>query len=861
MGFSVYNTFAMVSLELKDFPPFFTTIKEIYEAEKENKNLFPKLLAHIIEKDPALSADVLKIANSPLYGFLGEVKSIRHAITLLGVNSVKNMVLRMATYRLLRVSGETDDEVKFFRWLLKKSILNGIIFGRASKMLAVDTFQVATTTGLLMRVGQLYLSFKFKGRYPYLEGMDDELVLDAEEKELSQNMIDTGVKIAKEWNFPNQVEEAIKFQLKKEASTNIGKISYLTNLISSLILDLEYKNSLNEKKAKEVEKFVFELSGNSVKAEHLLYEIENRLHNELNILSEFSKVLEKTLKATENVKGFFEENKDARSPKFEVYFGFRREWGNILLSLSKVLQWSSNPEHVMKKAVFYLKDIHGNWKGEIVFWDSFRKRFIRYFYGDKDIIEEENFGMEKDSRMENAFIYKELEVIHKGAYYILYFPLYLSTKIYGVLVVEVKDNIYSIEFLKFIEIVSRLLSSSFTIYEKEYELKKEINKKYIIVDELIEHYNRKSVLEDKIYRFAREKNTVLLLRSIAHKLNNKLAPILGYSQLLEMKVDDQEILKKVRKISENTDKAVKIVSMMMDYFKPATVEKETVDVNETIKRIVYLLDSKIKSIDAKISLSLDKSIPKIKAEITHIEEIILNLLTNAIEAVESIDGERLIEVFSKKEGNFIVIEVKDSGYGIKEEDISQIFEPFYTTKPNKRGLGLNVVHGILNVINGRIDIDSKPGKGTTIKVSFPFEVAEDKKPVETKYENLRGKVLIVDDDVHIVELSKEILKTTAPEVDVDGVFSGEIAKKMVLEESYDLIVSDIRMPNFSGIDLFYHIKEKGVKSKIIFITGDPFSREFIEFYEKERVEYIKKPFSIMEFSNFVLNKLKNIKEV
>ncbi len=846
---------------MRNFPPFFVTIKEISEAERTNRANFSKILAKIIEKDPGLSADILKIANSPLYGFVGEIKSVMHAISLLGAEPVKNMVIKMATVRILDSSDENEEQKSFYTWFVKKSILNGIIFNISMKVFGIQTFEGCTETGLLMRIGQLYLSFKHKNRYPFSKAMNDSIVLDEEEKSIGKNFINVGLLIANSWKFPSEFSEAIKNQLKLFSQTDVAKVSYITNMLSEIVLNFKENNNALQK----FEEFI--VSNYSVNLIDYIDEIMNYLFDEINSFKEFGKLLKGSYTTLKEIKDYFTEKKDSiaieeKLQEYEKETTFFKKANSTLLFLSKSLIWNPEPEATIKKLLYYLNDREYGWECRIIFWDYVKRNFYEYFLKDMKI-EKRTFNIKRNSDFERSFLFKEVVIIKNSQESTIFTPVFSGHKVYGVIQFSIKNKDYSIEILKFIESVSKIVALSFNVKEIEDDLRKEINKKHIVVDELVKFYNKKLKLEEKIYTLVKEKNVILLLRSIAHKLNNKLSPIIGYTQLLQMKVSDENVLNKLNKIVENAEKAVNIVSLMMEHFKPITVEKEVVDINEIIKRTLYLLSSKFKNLHVKLDLNLSDDIPKIIEEISYIEDIILNLITNAIEAVEKIEGERRISVTTYKEEELIYIVVSDNGKGMAENELRNIFEPFYSTKPDGKGLGLNMVHGIVQTIGGNINVDSKPNQGTTVKVWFPYTPEEKVEHEKEKIKKVEahGDILIVDDDVYIVELAKEILNMYAPNLSVEGVTSGEKAKELIEEKDYDLIVSDIKMPEFSGIDLYNYLKSLNKHEKIIFITGDPYSKNVKEFLVNENIEYIKKPFSIMEFSDFVLNKLKNLKEV
>ncbi len=213
-----------------------------------------------------------------------------------------------------------------------------------------------------------------------------------------------------------------------------------------------------------------------------------------------------------------------------------------------------------------------------------------------------------------------------------------------------------------------------------------------------------------------------LAAGVAHEINNPLTAILANAQLLQrsMSAQEKEQLEMVELIIEASERATQAVRDLLDFSRSERYQVAPTDLNETIQRTLALMGPELGS--RSISLQFDPALdlPVIDASQDHLQGVWLNLLVNAIDAID--EGPGIISVKSSQDENSIKVSVTDSGHGIPEDQISRIFEPFYTTKDPGRGtgLGLSVCHQIVTRHGGQIRVNSRPGEGTTFTVILPI---------------------------------------------------------------------------------------------------------------------------------------------
>jgi two-component system NtrC family sensor kinase len=279
-----------------------------------------------------------------------------------------------------------------------------------------------------------------------------------------------------------------------------------------------------------------------------------------------------------------------------------------------------------------------------------------------------------------------------------------------------------------------------------------------------------------------------------------------------------------------------------------------------LERTVELRNYELSVNNIEIVRELDRNLPKTIADAHQLQQVFLNIMTNAEHAMLQANGRGRLVLRSRADlqNNNIIVEFIDDGPGIPEAQLSKIFDPFFTTKEVGKGtgLGLSLSYGIIKEHGGNIYAISKPGEGATFVIELPIigKLMDDASifpqlmPQALQFDNLvRGKrILIVDDEKYILDFFTEIFKMFPMEVDTAG--DGLAAMKKLNQNDYDVVITDFKMPQMSGRELFAWIKEKRphLSRRIIFVTGDTVSTETRLFFENNPNLYLAKPFKIEE---------------
>lgn len=342
-----------------------------------------------------------------------------------------------------------------------------------------------------------------------------------------------------------------------------------------------------------------------------------------------------------------------------------------------------------------------------------------------------------------------------------------------------------------------------------------------------------------------------LLSGITHEINNPLTIAIGIQQKMEEKLVDKEMMETSAKLNKALFRIHEIVQGLRSFSHIHTEKLEPVNVVKAIEEAVSLYAPIYQQEQIEIVTNFNCFYPIIMANYGKIQQIIINLLTNAKDAIQDIHsnfGRITIQTFNKDKRLFLTL--SDNGIGMDKEQMKKIFDPFYTTKPVGKGtgLGLPIIVNILETFKGTIDVQGEKGQGTTFTLSFELSNEEEAlKPIskgQSESNTLyHGKVLIVDDEEDILEILKTYLEKIGFTVETasDGVMGFQKAQ----QQYFDYIFSDWRMPNLSGEELLRKLQTIDYPISFFLTTGGNISEEESKrfFSMKHFSGHLFKPFS------------------
>lgn len=370
-------------------------------------------------------------------------------------------------------------------------------------------------------------------------------------------------------------------------------------------------------------------------------------------------------------------------------------------------------------------------------------------------------------------------------------------------------------------------------------------------------------MEDQLRNAQKMEALGTLSGGIAHNFNNLLMGIHGNASLaLAKQMPQGPARSQLEKIIQLVHSGSKLTRQLLDYARGGACELATVDLNQLIREACDTLTATRKQIRIRHELSDDA--PLLKADQGQIEQVLLNLLLNAADAMPD-GGEVVIETAclkgSQSRGkvvlysnrDYVLVKVTDHGAGIPEKIQERIFEPFFTTKAMGRGtgLGLSTAYGIVKSHDGEICVESAVGKGSTFLIYLPAVSAGAPTPaVDVEPEAMRGQgtILLVDDEQAVIEPSAELLRTLG--FTVLQASSGSTAMQIFQQDwqRIDLVILDLIMPDIGGKDLYYNFRRINPQVKVLVSSGYSLSGQAEELLGNGCCGFIQKPYDMHALS-------------
>ncbi|MEI7951130.1 MAG: hybrid sensor histidine kinase/response regulator, partial [Synechococcaceae cyanobacterium ELA182] len=312
-----------------------------------------------------------------------------------------------------------------------------------------------------------------------------------------------------------------------------------------------------------------------------------------------------------------------------------------------------------------------------------------------------------------------------------------------------------------------------------------------------------------------------VISGVAHELNNPLTAILGYAQIFNS-LDGAERDHAVTTIEHEAQRAARIVRNLLSFARQPPPTTSRVDVEEIVRRVVEVMRYSLEVDNIRVELRLS-GIPEIEADRAQLEQVFLNLVNNAQQALQPGGGE--IVISTTHVSDFVRVSVADDGPGVPEEMRDRVFQPFFTTRDVGlgQGMGLSTAYGLVTQHGGRVWVEPSTSGGANFIVELPMHIA-DRAPEEASPMVPSGgggeRILVVDDELPIRALTSEILNHAGYRVTTAA--SGDEALRRLETVMFDLVVADMRMPGMDGAELYEHICDRwpSMERRVLFVTGD-----------------------------------------
>jgi len=343
-----------------------------------------------------------------------------------------------------------------------------------------------------------------------------------------------------------------------------------------------------------------------------------------------------------------------------------------------------------------------------------------------------------------------------------------------------------------------------------------------------------------------------VVAGVAHELNNPLSAVLGYAQLLQSGAGRDELDHDLVRIVESARRCQKIVVNLLSFARKHPPKKLPQDLNACLRKVIDLKTYHLRASGIEVVLELVEPLPPALFDFHQIEQVVLNLLNNAEQAIHAHGGPGRVIVRSFANDDEVGVEIEDDGPGVPPEVRHRIFDPFFTTKDvgMGTGLGLSVSYGIVQEHQGRIELrPDRGGRGACFAVTLPRAAAvagEAAAPaVPSAAKPLLGRtVLVAEDEPLVLDLFSRLLAQDGATVTL--AHDGEEAWSRILETDFDLIVADLRMPNLDGRALYERLVEEkpSMVRRFVFATGDLVRQESLKFLEGLPNRILAKPLDV-----------------
>jgi two-component system cell cycle sensor histidine kinase/response regulator CckA len=375
-------------------------------------------------------------------------------------------------------------------------------------------------------------------------------------------------------------------------------------------------------------------------------------------------------------------------------------------------------------------------------------------------------------------------------------------------------------------------------------------------------------LENRLHQAQRLESLGQLAGGVAHDFNNLLAVIINCASFVaEATAGDEPVQADVEQIRTAAERAARLTRQLLIFGRREKVEIEVLDLNAVVTGVHSLLARSIGE-DITLVVHTASSPPMLRADKGQIEQVLLNLAVNARDAMPgggtlTIEpgviqlGEEYARLHpGVRAGRYTELSVSDTGVGMSPEVTARIFEPFFTTKPRGKGtgLGLATVHGVVTEAGGSLSVESEEGIGTTFRAFFPSDgrQAEGKIPAPVAAVATRGggggggggggkTILVVEDQPDVLEITARILRRN--QYSVLAATTGSEALSLAADHEFDLLLTDLVMPQISGTDLAARIRQIHPEAPVLFMSGYSQDAHRSQSDLDEDIPLIQKPFN------------------
>ena len=350
---------------------------------------------------------------------------------------------------------------------------------------------------------------------------------------------------------------------------------------------------------------------------------------------------------------------------------------------------------------------------------------------------------------------------------------------------------------------------------------------------------------------------------VTHELNNPLTAVIRFAELLQNSNLSQEHRGYVRRIVDGVGRCHKIVRSLLSFARKHRPERKLSNLNDLVENTLSFVQYEFHTGNIAIVRQLDPNLPSIMVDPNQLQQVFLNIVNNARQAIEGFRHDGQLKVSTDRVEDKLRVSFADNGPGITPENLTKIFDPFFTTKEVGKGtgLGLSLSYGIIQEHNGTIQVSSAPGAGTTFIIELPILTdaavaaagagTTDTSFTRASLEGAGKRILVIDDEEPVLDLVQSTLVRRG--FTVDTARDGEEGLRRIAQTRFDLIVCDWKMPGLNGQQVFERLRTSDplAAGRFIFLTGDVVNDRTQQFVRESNVPCLAKPFSLAEFGALI----------